>query len=187
MATATKKKKKKAAPTTLHVGLVWDMSGSMQPVRAATLQGFNKYVRDLQADPKSDSTRFTLTVFDTEFEHWYTEAPIGEIPEIGSEYQPRGFTALNDAIVHTVERMRDQVKGDDSVLFVIMTDGGENSSHEYGNINPMYGVWQLGKGLMFGPGTDATKRILGDLEAAGAWTVVYLGAGLAAEQAAPMY
>jgi len=142
----TKKRARRVAskPKDLVVAFCWDMSGSMGICHAETVEGFNEYVMDLQAEEDELAakhgegvyTRMSLTIFDTVFEEWYTAVPISEIPVIGMDrYVPRGGTALFDAIARTITNTEKQIReqgGDPRVLFVINTDGEENSSTEYG-------------------------------------------------------
>jgi hypothetical protein len=142
---ATKRAKRaESKPKDLVVAFVWDMSGSMGVCHAETVEGFNEYVMDLKAEDDELAakhgdgiyTRMSLTVFDTVFEEWYTATAIGLIPVIGMDrYVPRGGTALFDAIARTIANTEKQIReqgGDPRVLFVINTDGQENSSVEYG-------------------------------------------------------
>jgi hypothetical protein len=60
--------------------------------------------------------------------------PVREVPDLDySTYEPDGMTALYDAIGYTMRITDDFVAANkpDQVLFVIMTDGEENSSREF--------------------------------------------------------
>ncbi len=60
--------------------------------------------------------------------------PVREVPDLDySTYEPDGMTALYDAIGYTMRVTDDFVAANkpDQVLFVIMTDGAENSSREF--------------------------------------------------------
>lgn len=169
MAIKTKKKKAKTGAAVVNVGFIWDMSGSMSSVHAATVAGTTQYLNELQEQERTligengnnVYTRFSLTIFDTEFEHWITDEPVADIDAARLQrYQPRGMTALYDAIAHTVLEMDRRVKDREGEknLVVIMTDGLENSSREYDK-----------KKIL-----DLVERF----QAKGNWTFVYLGANV---------
>ena len=104
----------------------------MQPLQHATISGFNEFKND---QAKEDGAAYmTLTLFDTTFETIAHAVPIADVPDLDdTTYNPHGMTALYDAIAHTMRITDDFVskKHPDQVLFVIMTDGEENSSREY--------------------------------------------------------
>lgn len=177
MATQTKPKRKKteAPPKVLNVAFVWDMSGSMDAILGATVEGTQGYLMDLQTEErklveehgKGIYTRLSLTAFDTVFEPWLIDKPILDIDvkEIVSRYGPRGGTALYDAIANTVTALDTSAAGrnEEKFLVIVMTDGHENSSREYGLASD-------GKKKLF----NLIKRY----EKKGNWTFVYLGANV---------
>ena len=77
----------------------------------------------------------TLLQFDTEYEFLHKGMPIRQVPKY--ELVPRGMTALLDAvgraINETSERLLKMAEQDRPglVIFVIVTDGHENSSQEF--------------------------------------------------------
>jgi hypothetical protein len=131
----TKKNKKPADDSdgrTILINFVLDKSGSMQGIRQATISGFNEF-KNTQAAEEGDAF-FTLTLFDTEFATVCEAVPMREVPDLdAASYVPGGMTALYDAIGHTMRITDDFVAANkpDQVLFVIMTDGEENSSREF--------------------------------------------------------
>jgi uncharacterized protein YegL len=153
-------RKKAVDSSILNVALVLDMSGSMGRVWDPIVLGLNQYVKELKEDENADTTRFSLTVFDTIFEKWLVDVPVSGVPFIGRDrYIPRGWTALHDAIGKTVEDLRARLVGerkDEKVLVVVMTDGIENASKEYDR--------------------EAIENLVTGLEEQGNWTFVYLGA-----------
>lgn len=161
----TKTRRKKTANKILNVALVWDMSGSMGVVREAAVEGAGDYLHKLRLDENVESMRFSITAFDTIFEKWFEDVLIGDLPQsLGHLYHPRGWTALNDAVAHTIFGLDERLKGereDERVLIVVLTDGLENSSEEFGGAE----------------GTAALAEIVKAREATGRWTFVYLGAG----------
>ena len=115
------------------INFVLDKSGSMDIIRAATISGFNEFLGDQQRE--GGEARMTLTLFDTEFTTIASAVPVREIAPLElATYAPDGCTALYDAIGHTM-RITDEYVAKhhpDQVLFVIMTDGAENASREFG-------------------------------------------------------
>jgi len=119
-----------------HISLVLDRSGSMSTVRDDTIGGFNTFLKD-QRD-LDDKCTFSMIQFDTEYEILYTFIEVKEVPELNNKtFVPRGGTALLDAIGQTViatgnelSKMKEEDRPS-KVLFVILTDGEENSSREY--------------------------------------------------------
>jgi hypothetical protein len=148
------------------VAFVLDMSGSMGSVWQAAIEGANEYMRDLKED-ESGETLFSLTVFDTVFEHWHVAEPVQGVPYLNDQrYIPRGNTALYDAIAHAITETETKLKElgreDMKVLCVTLTDGQENSSQEYS---------------LYNGGAARLAALVKSYEAKGNWTFVYLGAG----------
>jgi len=95
----------------------------------------NKFLADQRA--LSDPCTVTLVQFDHEYDVVYNAVPVGRvIPLTSVTYQPRGSTALLDALGRTIDtlgqRLSVMAMGDrpDKVIVVIVTDGQENASHE---------------------------------------------------------
>lgn len=123
---------KKKQQKTLNVSFLLDMTGSMKSVEGATISGFNEYIGSLKA--RNADIRFTLTLFNTDtINTVYKGVPIGDVRALDAKiYQPDSTTPLYDAIgrtIHETQTSLNDAKQD--VLFVIMTDGHENASHEY--------------------------------------------------------
>ena len=117
---------------TILINFVLDKSGSMDVIRDATISGFNEFLGDQQRE--GGEARMTLTLFDTQFHTVASAVPVREISPLDYDtYAPDGMTALYDAIGHTMRITDDYAAkhGPDQVLFVIMTDGQENSSVEF--------------------------------------------------------
>jgi len=114
------------------INFVLDKSGSMDSLRKATISGFNEFLGDQQRE--GGEAFMTLTLFDTQFRTVVEATPIKHVAPLTHEtYAPGGMTALYDAIGHTMVITDDYVRRrhPDQVLFVIMTDGLENSSREF--------------------------------------------------------
>lgn len=118
------------------ITFVLDRSGSMKEVRSDTIGGFNAFIQAQRALP-GDCVA-SLVQFDDVYEPLYTAKPIQEAPLLTTEtFVPRGFTALFDAIARTIietgKRLAAMSEGQrpEKVIFVILTDGGENASREF--------------------------------------------------------
>ena len=115
------------------ITLVVDRSGSMEAVKDDAEGGVNTFIEEQCKEP--GEALLTLVQFDTEYEFLHKGAPIQQVPKY--ELIPRGMTALLDAvgkaINETGERLAKIDVGDRPglVIFVVMTDGQENSSKEF--------------------------------------------------------
>ena len=115
------------------VTVVLDRSGSMQSTRDDAMQGFNALVEDQKR--VAGQAWLSLVQFDDQYQVDYTEKPMTDAPALTpATYQPRGSTALLDAIGRTIDaigrRLSARTEGDrpDKVVVVIITDGQENAS-----------------------------------------------------------
>jgi uncharacterized protein YegL len=115
---------------------ILDRSGSMSGLEADTIGGYNAM---LEKQKKMDGeANVTTILFDDRIETLHDRISIQNMkPITEKEYYVRGCTALLDAIGQTISYMgnvQKYAKEEDranKVLFVITTDGYENSSHEY--------------------------------------------------------
>ena len=119
-----------------HITAVLDRSGSMRQLETDTIGGFNKFLGDQKAT-EGEAT-LTLVLFDQEYEVPYSSKNIKDIPDLTNKlYFARGMTALYDAlgkaIIETGKTLaaipEDMRPG--TVIFLVMTDGEENSSKEF--------------------------------------------------------
>jgi hypothetical protein len=123
---------KRQEERSILINFVLDKSGSMEVIREATIAGFNQFLLDQQQE--GGSAAMTLTLFDTGFATVVRAAPLADVRPLDRRtYAPGGMTALYDAIAHTMAITDQYVAANkpDQVLFVIMTDGQENSSREF--------------------------------------------------------
>ena len=119
-----------------EVVFIIDRSGSMTGLEADTIGGFNSTLKEQRES--SDNVIWSTVLFDHEQEVIHDRVPIDEVSELTrDEYYVRGTTALLDAVggaihhignVHKYARPEDRP---DRTLFVITTDGMENSSRRY--------------------------------------------------------
>lgn len=113
-----------------------DMSGSMSGLENDTIGGFNSFIQEQKN--KEGEALLTTILFDHEYEVLHNGLNIQEVkPLTNKEYHPRGSTALLDAIGKTIVNVGHRLNGmkeedkPSKVIFVITTDGYENSSKEF--------------------------------------------------------
>ena len=115
---------------------ILDRSGSMAGFEADTIGGFNATI---EKQKKQDGKVYVSTVlFDNESKVIHDRVDISEIkPMTCEEYQVGGCTALLDAIggaIHHIGNVHKYAREEDrpeKTLFIITTDGQENSSRMY--------------------------------------------------------
>jgi uncharacterized protein YegL len=115
---------------------ILDRSGSMAGLESDTIGGFNSM---LDKQKKEAGHAFVTTVlFDHDYELLHDRINIKNVHDMTEkEYFVRGSTALLDAMGRTInytgKAISDTPEEDqpDKVIFVIITDGMENSSSEY--------------------------------------------------------
>ena len=119
-----------------EIVFVLDRSGSMHSVLHDVIGGFNQFVKEQKAVP--GECTMSLFQFDTIYEPVYVGKNIQEVEELTlATFQPRGSTALNDAVGRAIVETgaalaaRDEKDRPELVLFCIYTDGHENASREY--------------------------------------------------------
>lgn len=152
-------------PAPTHIVVLLDRSGSMAPIANDVIGGFNQYLEEQQKD--GSDARISIVLFDSQNpqETVMWGAPISEaIPLDRTTFVPRGGTPLLDATGLTIGRvMVDQqsrvaagIQACD-IVFVTVTDGEENQSHEFN--------------------LEQVRTLVNDRTADG-WQFVYLSAGL---------
>lgn len=125
-----------------------DRSGSMETCWDDTIGGYNSFIKD-QAE---FGGTMTLVQFDHEYSVTYSNTPMGEVVPLTREtYKPRGSTALLDAIGRTIKEWKEKTVP----TVIILTDGIENSSHNF---------------------TKPHIKDLIELKTKDGWQFVYLGA-----------
>lgn len=115
---------------------ILDRSGSMAGLERDTIGGFNSMLEKQQKSP--GEAVITSVLFDDEYEILHDRINIkGVKPITKKEYYVRGSTAFLDAMGNTinkiinVQRNTSEAEKAGKVMFVITTDGLENSSTEY--------------------------------------------------------
>ncbi|NLV35723.1 MAG: VWA domain-containing protein [Clostridiaceae bacterium] len=115
---------------------ILDKSGSMGGLENDTIGGYNSML-DKQKAVKGDCF-ITTVLFDNNYELLHDRIDIKAVsPITDKEYCVGGSTALIDAIgrtIHKIDNAQKHTAADyraEKVMFVIITDGEENSSREY--------------------------------------------------------
>lgn len=115
---------------------ILDKSGSMSGLESDTIGGFNSMLEKQKA--VSGECHITTVLFDNNYELLHDRIDIRATgPITDKEYQVGGSTALLDAIGMTIHKIGNAQKHTadeyraEKVIFVIITDGEENSSREY--------------------------------------------------------
>lgn len=114
----------------MDIVFILDRSGSMSGLENDVIGGFNKYVGEQKK--LGLKAKLTTVLFDNVYEVLHDRIPISEVPKLTKfEYFPRGTTALLDAVGKSINVTKSKTKKGDKVLFIINTDGYENSSKEF--------------------------------------------------------
>src|SRR5690554_6121598 len=115
---------------------ILDKSGSMSGLEADTIGGYNSMLAKQKA--VDGECYITTVLFDNNYELLHDRIDIKAVsPITDKEYQVGGSTALLDAIGRTINKIGNAQKHTaedyraEKVMFVIITDGEENSSREY--------------------------------------------------------
>ena len=120
---------------------ILDMSGSMGPLAADTIGGYNSLLNEqkrLEQENPALRANVTTVLFDDRYILLHDRADIKTVSDItDKEYVPRGMTAMLDAIGRTLVRVGQNLAAmpEDErpglVSVTIITDGYENASEEY--------------------------------------------------------
>lgn len=152
----------------VHIAVVLDRSGSMDSRRDDTIGGFNHFLSEQKR--QDGHATLTLVQFDHEYRVVNGFEPLVSVPALNRDtYLPRGSTALLNAIGRTIrdtgQRLAQMPDADRpaKVLFVIITDGHENASHEERNQTLRFTKAQI-------------NEMIGHQRSKYSWEFVFLGA-----------
>lgn len=132
----------------------------METSKKATEDGWRELLNEQRQHP--GACQVTLAQFDTEYELVYPTTDIADVPEF--ILQPRGMTALLDAAGRFITQIGEQLSAlpedrrPGNVICMIMTDGMENSSHEW--------TW------------DSVKKLITQQQDEWNWKFIFLGANI---------
>ena len=153
---------------TTELVFILDRSGSMEGLESDTIGGFNGMLTQHKGD--GGNVLVSTVLFDHENEVIHDRVRIADVPTLTSkEYYTRGCTALLDAMgdaIHHIKNVHKYARPEDRparTMFIITTDGMENSSTRYT--------------------ADQVRAMVKQQEEAG-WTFVFLGANIDAVQVA---
>lgn len=121
---------------TTELVFILDRSGSMGGLESDTIGGFNSMIHKQKKE--EGEAVVTTVLFDNRYELLHDRIPLEGISDMTEkEYYVRGCTALLDAMGMTIQKIRNvqlhtkESERAEKVIFVIITDGMENSSREY--------------------------------------------------------
>ena len=147
---------------------ILDRSGSMAGLESDTIGGFNGMIAQHRSE--GGDVLVSTVLFDHEHEVVHDRVRIADVPALTSkEYYTRGCTALLDAMgdaIHHIKNVHKYARPEDRparTIFIITTDGMENSSTRYT--------------------ADQVRAMVKQREEAG-WEFVFLGANIDAVQVA---
>jgi uncharacterized protein YegL len=157
---------------TTEMVFIIDKSGSMSGLESDTIGGFNSNIK--QQRETGENVLVTAVLFDTTFKTLYDRVNISEIENMTTkDYCPGGGTALCDAVGYTINRIKyaqQYLKKDerpDKTMFVIITDGQENSSREFSS--------------------SKVKELITEQKQKHDWEFLFLGANMDAVETANTY
>lgn len=152
-----------------HTEIVFiiDKSGSMSNLVGDTIGGFNGFIESQKAI--EGKATLTTVLFDTSYRTLHDGIDLKEVKAMtNADYVACGGTAMLDAIGDTINRVQDRhdelgSERPENVLFVITTDGKENSSRKFtkSQIEKMIKHQTNGHGWKFmflGANMDAVKE-----------------------------
>ncbi len=151
---------------------ILDRSGSMSGLESDTIDGFNAMI---EKQKKQDGECIVSTVlFDDESKVIHDRVSLDEIrPMTEDDYFVGGCTALIDAIggaIHHIGNVHKYARPEDvpeNTIFIITTDGQENSSHRYSS--------------------DRVKMMIERQKEKYGWEFLFIGANIDAVETAKRY
>jgi hypothetical protein len=121
--------------------IIVDESGSMHELRESTLSGINETINTIRCAQKEFAATqehlLTLVTFDSRANAPMVRTIIDTKPiedvSVFSNYAPFGCTPLYDAMGQSITALYDKIKDnkDATAVVTVLTDGLENSSHEW--------------------------------------------------------
>lgn len=119
---------------TSELVFILDRSGSMSGLEKDTIGGFNSLIRKQRKE--KGKCYVSCVLFDDVQEVIYDRVPLNEVKKMTQkQYYARGCTALLDAMggaIHHIGNVHKYSKEEiGKTLFIIITDGLENSSKRY--------------------------------------------------------
>ena len=154
---------------TTELVFILDRSGSMSGLESDTIGGFNGMLTQHRSE--GGDVLVSTVLFDHENEVIHDRVRIADVPALTSkEYYTRGCTALLDAMgdgIRHIKNVHKYARPEDRparTMFIITTDGMENSSTRYT--------------------ADQVRAMVKKQEKGAGWEFVFLGANIDAVQVA---
>ena len=151
---------------------ILDRSGSMSGLERDTIGGFNSMIE--KQKKQSGECYVSTVLFDNESEVLHDRIRLEDVPEMSDrDYTVRGSTALIDAIggaIHHIGNVHKYARPEDvpeNTVFIITTDGYENSSHVYSS--------------------DKVKAMIKRQKEKYGWEFLFIGANIDAVETAAHY
>ena len=152
--------------------IILDESGSMDPVKADTIGGFNSTIEEHQG--KDEKIITSVILFNDSVRKLFDREPIDEVPKMTEGlYRPHGMTALCDAVGETITDIMSRQNAmpaderPDKTLVFITTDGLENASRRFS--------------------ADAVRSLIRSAEKNAKWEFVFYGADFDVVKTARQY
>lgn len=128
-----------------YVVCIVDCSASMVTIGREVKDGFNTFIKEQCALP--GKCLATVVKFNHKVKVVQHGVDIRKLPEADSStFKPAGTTALHDAICVTIKLVKSKiarlVRKPTRVIFMLLTDGEENSSRKYTKKNVMQFIQQ---------------------------------------------
>jgi hypothetical protein len=112
----------------MHIIFLIDKSGSMSDKINPTIDGYNNFIENQQKLETEDKCKVSLYLFSHNLETIYENRELDDTYKLNKKnYVPEGSTALFDSMGYILNNINDKEK----TIFVVITDGQENSSDEY--------------------------------------------------------
>lgn len=128
----------KPTVSVIHNLTILDRSASMRSLQTVARDGYNatlNTIREAQENYHDKQQHMvSLVIFDHEIKSLYTDVSIKDVKNlVESDYQPRGRTALLDAIGKSLFKLQDSLDAEDRTMAVItiISDGMENASKQF--------------------------------------------------------
>lgn len=134
--------------------VILDESGSMFNLKSDMIIEFNEFLTKQRK--LEDRAKFYLIKFNNFISTVYEGNDLKDVEDLNHQsYDPDGCTALFEAIVQSINMVREDKTDEDRVVVVIMTDGKDNSS-------------KRGK-------QSEAKKLIEECQAQKDWTFLYVG------------
>lgn len=142
---------------TTHIVFVQDETGSMHRIKDDTVGGFNTYFETLKKEHGTGVSvevwQFSKSVDEDNVRSLY-KGTLRSVPKLTDDnYKPRGNTPLYDAVGTAIQNA-EKIEAD-RYIFIVQTDGEENSSTDFDQ--------------------ESVKSLVQEKEKAENWSIVFLG------------